>query len=394
MKYLLPLLLALTMPAIPAMAQQSNHVFVLMLENRSDSEAMKYMPYLSGLASQYSRSLQAYSPSHGSFLAYLELTTGAAPQGGEADNNNCNGDGCNLPYTKDNLVRQFSAMKKTWRGYFQTMPSQGYMGYDSGDYVRRHNPFPFLSDVMNSYSQQQNMVPWTGNFATDLANNNVANYTFLVPDLAHDGHNPPDNTQIALHNADVYLSQQLPALLQSKYFQPGGDGVLLVTFDESDLDGDNSCSQNEQQGCGGHIFFAVMGPGVRRAYQSSTHIMQNDMLRGTCDMLGLKACPGDGKSGIGLAEFFSAVIVSITSPTDYFPDAGPYTNLIATAQSTNGAISAWAVYVDGTLYRVLRGSPSMQLWVPTPLGLHTIGVNAWDVKGSVGTSLVHVTRTY
>ncbi len=394
MKYLLPLLLALTMPAVPAVAQQSNHVFVLMLENRSDSEAMKFMPYLSGLANQYSLSLQAYSPSHGSFLAYLELTTGAAPQGGEADNNNCNGDGCNLPYTKDNVVRELATLGKTWRGYFQSMPSQGYMGYEDGDYVRRHNPFPFLSDVVNSYSQQQNMVPWTGNFANDLAANNVANYTFLVPDLTHDGHNPADDTQTALHNADVYLSQQLPALLQSKYFQAGGDGVLVVTFDESDLSGDNSCSQNQQQGCGGHIFFAVIGPGVKRGYQSSTHMMQNDMLRGTCDMLGIKSCPGDGASVPGLGEFFNTVTVTITSPHDYFPDSGPYTNLNATAQSTNGAISAWAVYVDGNLYRVLRGSPSMQLWVPTPFGLHTIGVNAWDVKGQVGVSLVHVTRTY
>src|SRR5262245_10587483 len=73
MKRLLALLLILSASAV---AQQSSHVFIVMLENRSDSEAMKYMPYLSGLAKQYSRALEAYSPSHGSFLAYLELTTG------------------------------------------------------------------------------------------------------------------------------------------------------------------------------------------------------------------------------------------------------------------------------------------------------------------------------
>jgi len=54
MRHLLALLLAFAMPVV---AQQSSHVFVVMLENRSDSEAMKYMPYLSGLANQYSRSL-------------------------------------------------------------------------------------------------------------------------------------------------------------------------------------------------------------------------------------------------------------------------------------------------------------------------------------------------
>lgn len=388
------LLASLLLLCVSAVAQQSSHVFVLMLENRSDSEAMKYMPYLSGLAQQYSRSQQAYSPSHGSFLAYLELTTGAAPQNGSADNGNCNGDGCSMAYTKDNLVRELTKQGKTWRGYFQSMPYQGYMGYQDGEYVRRHNPFPFLSDVMANYGQQQNMVPWTNNFANDLANNNVANYTWLVPDLTHDGHDPGNDTQTALHNADVYLSQQLPALLNSKYFQPGGDGVLLVTFDESDLSGDNSCSQQQQQGCGGHIFFALMGPRVQRAYQSSTHMMQNDMLRGTCDMLGISPCPGDGAGVPGLAEFFGAVTVAITAPYDYYPDAGPYTNLQANAHSSNGAIKSWAVYVDGVLYKRYAGSPSLQTWVPTPMGLHKIGVNAWDVKGVVGVSEVHVIRTY
>ncbi len=365
-----------------------------MLENRSDSEAMKYMPYLSGVAKQYSRSLEAYSPSHGSFLAYLELTTGAAPKNGSADNGNCNGDGCSNPYTKDNLVRELTKRGKSWRGYFQSMPYQGYMGYQDGEYVRRHNAFPSISDVANNFLQQQNMVPWTSNFARDLATNNVANYTWLVPDLTHDGHDPQGDTQTALHNADVYLSQQLPALLNSKYFQPGGDGVLLVTFDESDLDGDNSCSKSQKQGCGGHIFFALIGPQLKRGYQSSTHIMQNDMLRGTCDLVGITPCPGDGASGIGLSEFFSGVTVTISSPYDYFPDAGPSTNVMATASSPNGPITAWAVYVDGVLYKKYGGSSSLQAWIPTPMGLHKIGVNAWDKKGAVGVREVHVTRTY
>ena len=392
MKRLLSFLLLLV--SASAVAQQSSHVFVLMLENRSDSEAMKYMPYLSGLASQYSRSLEAYSPSHGSFLAYLELTAGATPKNGQSDNGNCNGDGCINPYTKDNLVRQLNARKMTWRGYFQSMPYAGYLGVQYGDYVKRHNGYAFLSDVVNSHQQQLNMVPWNSNFAQDLAKGNVANYTWLVPDLTHDGHDPQNDTQTALHNADVYLSQQLPALLNSRYFQPGGDGVLLVTFDESDLDGDDSCSETQKTGCGGHIFFALIGPNVKSNYRSNTHMMQNNMLRGTCDMLGVKPCPGDGKSVPGLGEFFGPVAVNIPAPSNYFPNAGPYTNVSANAHSTNGAISAWAIYVDGSLFEVLPGSAAINAWVPTPFGLHLIGVNAWDHKGGVGVNTVYITRTY
>ena len=389
------LLLVCLFLATLASAQQSSHVFILMLENRSDAEALRYMPYLSGIAGQYGHGLQAYSPSHGSFNAYLEVVAGSHPVNGQSDNGNCNGDNCQQPYNHDSMVRELNSMHLTWRGYFQSMPSRGYMGYQYGDYVKRHNPYAYLIDVVNDPNQQQNMFPWTAqNFAHDLLIGNVANYTWLVPDLTHDGHNPTGDTQTALHNADVYLSQQLPALLASRYFQPGGDGVLLVMFDESDLGGDNSCSEFQSQGCGGHIFYAEIGPGANRQYQSPAHIMQSDMLRGTCDLLRVPSCPGDGASAVGIRQYLGPVAEAIMSPADYYPSAGPSTNLNVTAQSTNGPITAWAVYVDGNLYARATGSPNLQMWVPTPLGLHTIGVNAWDSMGAVGVALVHVTRTY
>jgi hypothetical protein len=392
MRILCTLLFSLLLATV-GLAQQSSHVFILMLENRSDAQAMRYMPYLSGLVNEYGGALQAYSPSHGSFNAYLEVVAGSHPQNGLSDGGNCNGDNCQHPYSHDNMVREINAKHMTWRGYFQSMPSRGFMGYQYGDYVKRHNPYAYLSDVANDHNQQQNMFPWGNNFAADLASNNVANYTWLVPDLTHDGHNPGNDDQTALRNADHYLSEQLPALLGSRYFQHGGDGVLLVTFDESELSGDDSCSQQQPHGCGGHILFAVIGPGANRNFQTSTHMMQADMLRGTCVMLRVSACPGDGAQAAGIAEFFGPV-VTITAPYDYYPDAGPYTNLNANAHSGNGPISEWAVYVDGHLYAYANGAPTLQMWVPTPMGLHVIGVNAWDHTGAVGVSEIHVTRTH
>ncbi len=289
-------------PPPPSTYYASKHVFILMLENRSDKETMQDMPYLMSIASKYGIGNEAYSPSHGSWLAYGELGGGIAPKGGEALNRNCNGNGCKGTVVVDNMVREVEAAGMTWRGYFQSMPYPGFMGSSSGAYFRRHNPYPFFSDVRNSQTEQQNMVPWNGNLAVDIAADNVANYTWLVPDMNHDGHN--GGTQNALAAADAYLSANLPVLLNSKYFGPNGDGVLLVTFDESDLRGDNQCSSTVSQGCGGHIFFSLIGPNLKQNYQSNTHIMQRDMLRGTCDLLGLGKCPGDGAAGHSLAEFF------------------------------------------------------------------------------------------
>ena len=159
----------------------SNHVVVIMEENRSANLAEQYMTYLSALASQYGQGLRVYSDSHGSWLAYGELTSGLAPFGGEGDHGLCSGDGCTQVITIDNLVRHLVAGRKTWRGYFQSLPYIGYMGYQSGNYVRRHNPFPFYSDVAYSLPEQRNMMPADPYMLEDIVNNNLANFTVDQP---------------------------------------------------------------------------------------------------------------------------------------------------------------------------------------------------------------------
>ena len=287
---------------------RSNHIVVVMEENRSIGYALEYMPYLASLATQYSQGMQVYSDSHGSWLAYGELTSGFAPHNGGALNGLCNGDGCTMPINIPNLVRQFAAQGKTWKGYFQSMPSVGYMGYQYGLYVRRHNPFAFYTDVVYNLAEQRHMVPLDGYLLPDIASNNLANFTWISPDLDHDAHNGTSD-QEALETADQYLQTFLPQLLASPPFQAGGNGVLLVTFDEGELTngGDNECGGNpDPDNCGGHIWQVIIGPQIQRGYQSNTHFMQGSQVRMFCDLLGLTNCPGDGAGSPGMSEFFSA----------------------------------------------------------------------------------------
>jgi phosphatidylinositol-3-phosphatase len=283
---------------------RSNHMVVIMEENRSISYALEYMPYLASLAAQYSEGMQVYSDSHGSWLAYGELTSGLAPFGGHGDGGICNGDGCSQPIGIPNLVRQFGTQGKTWKGYFQSMPYIGYLGYQSGLYVRRHNPFAFYTDVVYQLMEQRNMYPADPYLLQDIQNNRLANYTWISPDLDHDAHNGNDDQQ-ALAAADAYLQTFLPQLLATPPFQASGDGVLLVTFDEGELNGDNQCGGNhDPNNCGGHIWQVLIGPHVKRGYQSNTHFKQGSQLRMFCDLLGLFSCPGDGANSPGMMEFF------------------------------------------------------------------------------------------
>lgn len=281
----------------------SSHVVVIMEENRSINLAQEYMPYLMSLAGQYAQGLQVYSDSHGSWLAYGELTSGLAPHGGEGDGGICNGDGCTRTITIDNLVRHFIAQHLTWRGYFQMMPQIGFMGYQYSDYVRRHNPFPFYSDVAGLLPEQRNMEPADPYMLQDIQNNRLANFTWISPDLLHDAHDGISDWQ-ALELADRYLQTFLPQLLASAPFQRGGDGVLIVSFDEGELSDSHCGGSPDPNNCGGHIWQVVIGPQVKQNYQSTTHYFQGSQLRMICDLMGLTSCPGDGATSPGMSEFF------------------------------------------------------------------------------------------
>ena len=366
---------------------RSHHVVVVMEENRSIGFASQYMPFLKSLADQYGQGIEVYSDSHGSWLAYGELTSGMNPFQGSGDGGLCTGDGCTQTITIDNLVRQFATQGITWKGYFQSMPSIGYLGYQYGDYVRRHNPFAFYSDVVNDPAEQNNLYPLDPYLLQDIAGNNLPNFTWISPDLEHDAHNGTDDQQ-ALAAADAYLQTFVPQLLASAPFQAGGDGVLVVTFDEGELSGDNQCGTNpDPNNCGGHVWQVVIGPQVKPGYQSNTHYKQASQLRMFCDLLGVNSCPGDGATAPSLSEFFQDGTcmpshdknVAICAP----PANGTLTSpvqITAGARDDEHAITGMVAYANGQA--VARSSSStLSASVPLSPGQYRLVVRAWDSTG-------------
>ncbi len=379
---------------------QSRHVVVVMEENRSISIASKYMPYLKALATEYSQGMQVYSDSHGSWLAYGELTSGMAPFGGEGDGGICNGDGCTQTLTIDNLVREFAKRGISWRAYFQTMPQEGYLGYQYGEYVRRHNPFAFYSDVVNSLLERGNMYPADPYMLSDIEANRLANFTWISPDLDHDAHNGSDDQQ-ALAAADAYLQTFMPQLLQSPPFQPGGDGVLMITFDEGELSGDNGCGgYPDANNCGGHIWHVLIGPHVNRGYESDTLYKQGSELRQICGLLGVNSCPGDGATSSAMTEFFQATpqckaskdkSVAICSP-QLDGDVKSPVQLTAAAKDNQYSITGMVAYANS---QIVAQGPDGVLNAKVLLrpGNYQLVIRAWDSKGYYFSSQENFTVT-
>lgn len=258
-----------------------SHVVLLVEENHSYSDVVgsSSMPYLNSLISQYGLATQYFANTHPSLPNYLVLTTGLM----ESNNDNFAG-----AVTDDNVVRELVKAGKSWKAYLESLPSPGYLGGDTGAYLRQHNPFADLSDIQQSSAQAANIVPFT-QFATDLANNSLPQYSFIAPNANDDAH---DGT---LAQADSWLQSNIAPLLASSAFQ--SSGLLIVTFDESE--------DSDIQNGGGHVVTVIISPQAKKGYQSQTLYQHQSTLRLILAGSGTNTFPGMSAAAPDMKEFFT-----------------------------------------------------------------------------------------
>ena len=274
-------------PGQPAATQR---VAIVVLENKPYAEVIgsSSAPYMNQLAQQYGLATQYFADIHPSIGNYFMMTTGQLVT---------NNDDLSGPVSVDNLAREITAAGKQWRVYAQGLPSAGYTGSDRYPYLRHHNPFSYFSDVMESATEADKMLPFT-RFSVDLAAGALPDFLFIVPDAQHDAHDCPvgmttcsDNDEIAA--SDAWLQQNFAPLLASPSFQ---NGVLVVTFDES--------AGTDTAHGGGHVTTIVAGAPVKSGFQSGTVMQHENLLRFVCDQLALGTCPGAGATAANAMNDF------------------------------------------------------------------------------------------
>jgi phosphatidylinositol-3-phosphatase len=256
-----------------------SHVFIVVEENHNYSSVIgsSSMPYLNSLANKYGLATQYYANTHPSIGNYFELTAGQIIT---------NNDSFNGKVSADNVVRHLLTAGKTWKAYEDSLPKIGYISPDTGNYVRRHCPLSYFSDVVNSSTQKQNLVPFT-QFKKDLANNALPNYSFITPNLCNDAHN------CSLGTADSWLKTNIGPLINSSSFQ--SNGLLIIVFDES---------ANDNSHGGGRIAWVAISPKYSKGgYKSSTLYQHQNTLRLMLEGLGVKTYPGNAKNASNMSEF-------------------------------------------------------------------------------------------
>lgn len=370
---------ALFMPALlTAQIPKSNHVVVVLEENESFSAVIgsASMPYLNSLASQNAVATQYFANVHPSIGNYFMLTAGQLVT---------NNDALNTTVNVDNIVRHLLTAGKTWKSYAESLPSVGYTGGDQYPYVRHHNPLSYFSDVVDSSVQKLNLVPFT-HFSADLDNNQLPNYSFVVPNENHNAHDCPTaptgctNAQ-KLATADAWLKNNIAPLLNNPGFQQ--DGILIIVFDES-FDTDTAHG-------GGHVAAIAIGPGVRKGFKSTAFYQHQNVLRTTMDALGVHTYPGVGGSSADMSDLFGATPpptactangtgVTVCSPAAGSTEASPV-HFVAAAKSTH-PITTMRIYVDNISKFAINAS-SLDASLALASGTHSVVVQAWDSTGAV-----------
>jgi acid phosphatase len=264
----------------------STHIVMVMEENQSYATVVgntAAWPNLNHLISNGALPTNYYANTHPSIGNYFMLTTGQLLT---------NNDNSTMVWNVDNIARRMLAANIPFRIYAEGI-SQGYVGGNTGLYLVRHNPFARLSDIANNPQvANQSIWPFT-QFAADLANGTLPEFSFIVPDVDHDAHNGTPQ------QADTWLQTNVVIPLSNNpAFAPAGAGVLIVDFDEA--------ATSDISHGGGHVAPVLWGPGVKVGYMqtSSTLYQHQSMLCTVMELLGLPNPPGAAATAPSMSEFF------------------------------------------------------------------------------------------
>ena len=322
------------------------HVFIIVLENQAFETtfgANTEIPYLADTMTKAGAFLrQYYGTGHLSLDNYITMISGLAPnpatqadcgryvefvESGMAAGGQPIGLGCVYPAHVQTIANQLSARHLTWRAYMEDMGNDttreartcGHAVIGQRDateratptdqYAAKHNPFVYFHSIIDdTLSCQRNVVPLTA-LGADLASaRRTPSYSFITPNLCHDGHDRPckSGEPGGLVSANEFLSHWVPIITHSPAFRDGG--LLIVTFDEA-ASADASACCNEPSGPntnlpgahgpgGGRIGAVLMSPFIKPGTVSDVPYNHYSMLRSVEDLFGLAHLGYAGEKGL------------------------------------------------------------------------------------------------
>jgi acid phosphatase len=166
-------------------------------------------------------------------------------------------DSCPHTFTDANLAQELIQARDSFGGYSEDLPSVGYTGCQSSNYVRKHNPWVNFTNVPARVNMPFNEFP------TDFSS--LPTVSMVIPNLQNDMH---DGT---IEQADAWLKSNLDSYIR---WSKMNRSLLIITWDEDDRSSANN------------IPTIFVGPMVK-AGKYSEHVNHYNILRTLEAMYGL-----------------------------------------------------------------------------------------------------------
>jgi len=257
-------LVAWASPSDARPARAFNHVFLLILENR-EYQPGGGPPYLARIARQGTLATEYFGVSHPSLPNYLALLSGST-HGITSDCTDCLVNG-------RTLVDQLEAAGLSWGAFMEDMPSRCFTGSFSGLYAMKHDPFMYFPSIRNTPRRCDRVQPLSA-LAPLLRRGGVPNFTWITPNLCHDGHDCGTDA------VDSFLRSFIPPILTSAAYRDRG--ALFITYDEGTTDA--GCCRLAH---GGRVETVAIGAGIKRGSTLTAQLDHYSLLRSIEDGLGL-----------------------------------------------------------------------------------------------------------
>lgn len=195
----------------------------------------------------------------------------------------------------NNLVQAMKSRNISWKSYQEGLPSGVCYTGNSSTYAVDHNPYAYYNDMTGNPPSPTvsycvaHVRPYS-ELATDIANNSVPQYNFIVPSPCNQGETGCPGDRIKA--ADTWLSQEVPKIMNSNAYK--NSGVLFITWIE-----------NNQTNNTTPVGLIVVSPNAKKGYSNSLAYRHYSILHSVQDIFGITPLIRHAGTDANLSDLFT-----------------------------------------------------------------------------------------
>lgn len=255
--------------------------------------------------------------------------------------------------TTNHLVAQLRNAGDSWKTYQEDIEGNYVPLFHTNLYTPHHNPFLYFDDVTGTndvnYAYGIAHIRPYSEFESDLTNDTVARYNFIVPNLCNGGHTSCSPLSDPVSQSDNWLASEVPEILASQAYL--NNGALFITWDEGTDDSD------------GPIGMIVISPLARGGgYFNHIRYTHSSFLRTMQEIFGVTPWLGDAANATSLVDLFSQFSFGGISQTDA------------------GDIELLAVGIIPGKTNIIETSENLVDW--SPLSTNVVSTNCFTFKST------------